>query len=238
MHRGGLWLVAAMLVAGCGGGSEHDGNDNSNEEVWLDWDKDKKPGGGGDGGGGDGGGGGGGGDGGGGDGGGGDQKPAPKGWAGTWTGTVNCHVAIDDSDGYREGPVTMQLTAQFDANENFLLPDGNSNMIPQTHEGQHDKWVPNGGGVRERLLKVFQNQGDKRYYYYQFGASFSGSSSDSTWTDTENGEEEFDLTRDGDVIRGKYNMQLKSTTIFNSPYGSSRSESVEQASCTGELRRQ
>lgn len=163
-------------------------------------------------------------------GGGGPSKNANA-WAGSWAGTVNCEGFYEDSDGRQpfQGPVPIE--AEFDPNGHMLLPV-NGAPTPQTHQGQHDKWVP-GKGVSQRLLSRFDDRGEQRYYLFK--ESFEETDAHGSFTQTV--DEEYDLRVEGDTMRGSYNMLKTSRTYFTSEYGSGTSESQEQAACQGELKR-
>ncbi len=154
-------------------------------------------------------------------------------WAGRWYGTVDCEGVYEDSNGKQpySGPVPIE--AAFDDNGHMLYPAGNQ-LVPQTHQGQLDQWVPDGGGVAKRLLARFQDNGDQRYYLFE--EVFDQTEQNGSFHRTTN--EEYDLRVEGQTMRGTYNLEVYSRTMFSADVGSGISESREVATCQGELKRQ
>lgn len=157
----------------------------------------------------------------------------PRAWAGRWMGSVDCEGVYEDANGSQPyvGPVGIE--AVFDSNGHLLYPAGEK-LVAQTHEGQLDQWVPQGGGVAKRLLARFQDDGDHRFY--RFEESLEQTDPNGSFTQTS--REEYDLRVEGDVMRGTYKLAIESRTIFSADVGSGISESKEQATCQGQLTRQ
>jgi len=157
----------------------------------------------------------------------------PRAWAGRWMGSVDCEGVYEDANGIQPyvGPVGIE--AVFDSNGHLLYPVGEK-LVAQTHEGQLDQWVPQGGGVAKRLLARFQDDGEHRFY--RFEQSLEQTDPNGSFTQTS--REEYDLRVEGDVMRGTYKLAIESRTIFSADVGSGISESKEQATCQGQLTRQ
>lgn len=161
-----------------------------------------------------------------------DEEDGPKHpWGGTWKGTVNCQGYYEDSKGRQPFQGGTEIEARFDEDGHLLFPV-NGKLVPQTHEGQHDKWSP-GGGVSQRLLTRFEDNGDHRVYVFK--ETYEDTDANGSFNQTI--EEGFDLRREGDTIRGTYQLRKRSVSSFVSEFGSGRSESVEEAQCEGELKR-
>lgn len=154
-------------------------------------------------------------------------------WTGRWVGTVSCQGVYQDGNGSEPYSGTTGIEINFDANGHLLYPAGDK-FVAQTHQGQVDQWVPNGGGVAKRLLAKYQDNGNQRFY--RFEESVEQTDPDGTFT--QSSVEEYDLRIDGNKMVGRYAGEIFSRTIFSSSAGSGIAESLDQANCEGELTKQ